>query len=90
MSDPFTIATKHWHRLRDSRVSAMYVTRVKLHEAWPVFRPRPVDDQVEAHTSYGRSSGCVDPIEKKPLNHFLPGSATLSFGTAEYGLACKF
>jgi pyruvate formate lyase activating enzyme len=42
-------------------------------------------------TTYGRSSGfCVDPIEKKPLAHFLPGSAVLSFGTAGCNLACKF
>jgi pyruvate formate lyase activating enzyme len=42
-------------------------------------------------TTYGRSSGfCVDPIEKKPLNHFLPGTAVLSFGTAGCNLACKF
>jgi pyruvate formate lyase activating enzyme len=42
-------------------------------------------------TSYGRSSGfCVDPIEKKPLNHFLPGSAVFSFGTAGCNLACRF
>ncbi len=42
-------------------------------------------------TTYGRSSGfCVDPIEKKPLNHFLPGSAVLSFGTAGCNLTCKF
>ena len=42
-------------------------------------------------TTYGRSSGfCVDPVEKKPLNHFLPGSAVLSFGTAGCNLACKF
>ncbi|HEX6945267.1 MAG TPA: AmmeMemoRadiSam system radical SAM enzyme [Casimicrobiaceae bacterium] len=42
-------------------------------------------------TTYGRSSGfCIDPIEKKPLNHFLPGSAVLSFGTAGCNLACKF
>jgi len=41
--------------------------------------------------TYGRSSGfCVDPIEKKPLNHFLPGTAVLSFGTAGCNLACKF
>jgi hypothetical protein len=34
-------------------------------------------------TTYGRSSGfCIDPIEKKPLNHFLPGTPVLSFGTA--------
>ncbi len=42
-------------------------------------------------TTYGRSSGfCVDPIEKKPLHHFLPGSAVLSFGTAGCNLSCKF
>ena len=42
-------------------------------------------------TTYGRSSGfCIDPIEKKPLNHFFPGSSVLSFGTAGCNLACKF
>jgi pyruvate formate lyase activating enzyme len=42
-------------------------------------------------TTYGRSSGfCVDPIEKKPLNHFLPGTPVLSFGTAGCNLTCKF
>jgi pyruvate formate lyase activating enzyme len=46
--------------------------------------------EVRLHT-YGRSSGfCVDPIEKKPLNHFLPGTSVLSFGTAGCNLACKF
>ena len=42
-------------------------------------------------TTYGRSTGfCIDPIEKKPLNHFYPGSAVLSFGTAGCNLGCKF
>jgi pyruvate formate lyase activating enzyme len=42
-------------------------------------------------TTYGRSSGfCIDPIEKKPLNHFLPGTSILSFGTAGCNLSCKF
>src|SRR5690606_23242068 len=42
-------------------------------------------------TTWGRSSGfCVDPIEKKPLNHFLPGTPVLPFGTAGCNLACKF
>jgi pyruvate formate lyase activating enzyme len=41
--------------------------------------------------SYGRASGfCIDPIEKKPLDHFLPGSAVLSFGTAGCNLGCHF
>jgi pyruvate formate lyase activating enzyme len=42
-------------------------------------------------TTYGRSTGfCLDPIEKKPLNHFYPGTAVLSFGTAGCNLACKY
>ncbi len=41
--------------------------------------------------TYGRSTGfCIDPIEKKPLNHFLPGTPVLSFGTAGCNLGCKF
>jgi pyruvate formate lyase activating enzyme len=49
-----------------------------------------VDDGIVL-TTYGRSSGfCIDPIEKKPLNHFFPGSSVLSFGTAGCNLACKF
>ncbi len=52
-------------------------------------RAREADEIVL--TTYGRSSGfCIDPIEKKPLNHFLPGSAVLSFGTAGCNLGCKF
>lgn len=48
------------------------------------------DDQIKLF-SYGRSSGfCIDPIEKKPLNHFYPGTSVLSFGTAGCNLACKF
>jgi AmmeMemoRadiSam system radical SAM enzyme/AmmeMemoRadiSam system protein B/AmmeMemoRadiSam system protein A len=42
-------------------------------------------------STYGRSTGfCIDPIEKKPLNHFLPGTPVLSFGTAGCNLGCKF
>jgi pyruvate formate lyase activating enzyme len=42
-------------------------------------------------TTYGRSSGfCIDPIEKKPLNHYLPGTKVLSFGTAGCNLGCRF
>src|SRR5438445_11156222 len=42
-------------------------------------------------TTYGRSSGfCVDPVEKKPLNHFYPGTSILSFGTAGCNLGCRF
>ncbi len=91
--DLFTIATKHWHRLNDGRIQCDVCPRAcKLHEGQRglCFVRSRIDDQIIL-TSYGRSSGfCVDPVEKKPLNHFLPGSAVLSFGTAGCNLACKF
>jgi len=91
--DLFTIATKHWHRLNDGRIQCDVCPRAcKLHEGQRglCFVRSRIDDQITL-TSYGRSSGfCVDPVEKKPLNHFLPGSAVLSFGTAGCNLACKF
>ena len=52
---------------------------------------READDDGIVLSSYGRSTGfCVDPIEKKPLNHFLPGTPVLSFGTAGCNLGCRF
>jgi len=87
------VATTYWHALEDGRVQCDLCPRFcKLHEGQEGFcfvRARQGDQIVL--TTYGRSSGfCVDPIEKKPLNHFLPGMATLSFGTAGCNLACKF
>jgi pyruvate formate lyase activating enzyme len=82
-----------WHRLDDGRIQCDLCPRdCKLHEGQrgACFVRARVDDAMVL-TTYGRSSGfCVDPIEKKPLNHFLPGSAVLSFGTAGCNLACKF
>ena len=93
IDDPFTVPTHHWHRLDDGRVQCDVCPRAcRLHEGQRglCFVRARVADQVVL-TSYGRSSGfCVDPVEKKPLNHFLPGSAVLSFGTAGCNLACKF
>jgi pyruvate formate lyase activating enzyme len=85
--------TRWWHRLDDGRVQCDVCPRAcKLHEGQRglcFVRMRHGDQVVLA--TYGRSSGfCVDPIEKKPLNHFLPGSAVLSFGTAGCNLACRF
>ena len=82
-----------WQRLDDGRIQCDLCPReCKLHEGQRgacFVRARSGDAMVL--TTYGRSSGfCVDPIEKKPLNHFLPGSAVLSFGTAGCNLACKF
>ena len=85
--------TRHWHRLDDGRIQCDVCPRAcRLHEGQRglCFVRGRVDDQVVL-ASYGRSSGfCVDPIEKKPLNHFLPGTPVLSFGTAGCNLACKF
>ncbi len=87
------VATKYWHRLEDGRVQCDVCPRAcKLHEGQRgmCFVRARKDDQIVL-TTYGRSSGfCVDPIEKKPLNHFLPGTPVLSFGTAGCNLACKF
>ena len=85
--------TRYWHRLDDGRVQCDICPRAcKLREGQRglcFVRAREGDAVVL--TSYGRSSGfCIDPIEKKPLNHFLPGTPVLSFGTAGCNLACKF
>jgi pyruvate formate lyase activating enzyme len=82
-----------WHRLDDGRVQCDLCPRdCKLHEGQRGFcfvRERQGDAMVL--TTYGRSSGfCVDPIEKKPLHHFYPGTSVLSFGTAGCNLGCRF
>ena len=85
--------TKYWHLLDDGRVQCDVCPRAcRLHEGQRglcFVRAREGDRIVS--TTYGRSSGyCIDPIEKKPLNHFLPGTPVLSFGTAGCNLTCKF
>ena len=87
------VATEYWHRLDDGRVQCDLCPRnCRLHagQRGLCFVRAERDGEV-VFTSYGRSTGfCIDPIEKKPLNHFLPGSSVLSFGTAGCNLACKF
>ena len=87
------VPTKYWHKLKDGRIQCDLCPRYcRLHEGQRGFcfvRANEKDQIVL--TTYGRSSGyCVDPIEKKPLNHYLPGTPILSFGTAGCNLACKF
>ena len=84
---------RYWHVLEDGRIQCDVCPRYcKLHEGQRglcFVRARQGDRMLL--TTYGRSSGfCVDPIEKKPLNHFLPGTPVLSFGTAGCNLTCKF
>jgi pyruvate formate lyase activating enzyme len=88
-----TLPTRYWHALDDGRVQCDVCPRAcKLRDGQRglcFVRAREGDEIVL--TTHGRSSGfCVDPIEKKPLNHFLPGTAVLSFGTAGCNLACRF
>jgi len=82
-----------WHRLDDGRIQCDLCPRdCKLHDGQrgACFVRQNIDNEMIL-TTYGRSSGfCIDPIEKKPLNHFYPGSSVLSFGTAGCNLACKF
>ncbi len=82
-----------WHRLDDGRIQCDLCPRdCKLHDGQrgACFVRQNFGGEMIL-TTYGRSSGfCIDPIEKKPLHHFYPGSSVLSFGTAGCNLACKF
>ncbi len=82
-----------WHALDDGRLQCDLCPRdCRLHEGQRgACFVRGMADGRMVLTTYGRSSGfCIDPIEKKPLNHFYPGSNVFSFGTAGCNLACKF
>jgi pyruvate formate lyase activating enzyme len=85
--------TRYWHRLDNGQIQCDLCPRAcKLHEGQRgLCFVRACAGGEIVLTTYGRSSGyCIDPIEKKPLNHFHPGTSVLSFGTAGCNLACKF
>jgi pyruvate formate lyase activating enzyme len=84
---------RYWQSLSDGRVQCdLCPRRCRLHEGQRGFCfVRACEGGEVVLTTYGRSSGfCVDPIEKKPLNHYLPGTPVLSFGTAGCNLGCRF
>jgi len=88
-----SVETRYWSRLEDGRIQCDVCPRhCRLSEGQRglcFVRARERDQVVL--TTWGRSSGyCIDPIEKKPLNHFLPGTPVLSFGTAGCNLSCRF
>lgn len=90
---PDAFPTKYWHDLPDGRIQCDLCPRAcKLREGQRgLCFVRARENNQVVLTTYGRSSGfCIDPIEKKPLNHFLPGTPVLSFGTAGCNLTCKF
>ena len=92
-ADLVGVAGRYWHKIDDGRLQCDLCPRFcKLRDGQRglCFVRACANDEIVL-TTYGRSSGfCVDPIEKKPLNHFLPGTPVLSFGTAGCNLACKF
>jgi len=83
----------YWHLLDNNKVQCdlcPHFCQLKEGQRGLCYIRGAKDQQMHLY-SYGKSSGfCVDPIEKKPLNHFLPGTAVLSFGTAGCNLTCKF
>jgi len=84
---------RFWRSLEDGRIECeICPRRCRLHDGQRgLCFVRAREGGRLVLTTYGRSSGyCIDPIEKKPLNHFLPGTPVLSFGTAGCNLACKF
>jgi len=87
------VPTRYWTRMPDGRVRCDVCPReCKLQEGQRgLCFVRANEGGEIVLTTWGRSSGfCVDPIEKKPLNHFLPGTPVLSFGTAGCNLSCQF
>lgn len=93
MPDQSSVPTRYWQVRNDGTVQCDLCPRhCHLHEGQRgLCFVRACENGEVVLTSYGRSTGfCIDPIEKKPLNHFFPGSSVLSFGTAGCNLACKF
>jgi pyruvate formate lyase activating enzyme len=87
------VPTKYWRDAGVDRVECTLCPRFcQLHEGQRgLCFVRMNEGRRIVLTTYGRSSGfCIDPIEKKPLNHFYPGSSVLSFGTAGCNLVCRF
>ncbi|WP_428604775.1 AmmeMemoRadiSam system radical SAM enzyme [Sedimenticola sp.] len=85
--------TQYWHRIDENRVQCDLCPReCKIKEGQQgLCFVRACHGGEVVLTTYGRSSGfCVDPIEKKPLNHYLPGTPVFSFGTAGCNLSCRF
>lgn len=93
ISTEHSVHTRYWHALENGKVQCDLCPRFcKLNDDQRglCFVRGRVGNEIRL-LSYGLSSGfCIDPIEKKPLNHFLPGTPVLSFGTAGCNLACKF
>ena len=90
---PKVSQTRWWTMLPDERIECRLCPRFcKLNEGQRGFcfvRQRVGDRMVL--TTYGRSSGfCVDPIEKKPVVHYNPGSKIFSIATTGCNWGCSY
>src|SRR5262249_54824744 len=88
-----TVPTRYWHALEDGRIQCDVcprACRLRDGQRGLCYVRARADDGIVLATYARRSGSCVDPIEKKPLNHFLPGTPVLSFGTAGCNLSCRF
>ncbi len=93
MRDMSHFPGRYWHKLNDGKIQCDLCPRdCKLSDGQRgLCFVRKCENNAIVLTTYGRSSGfCIDPIEKKPLNHFYPGSSVLSFGTAGCNLSCHY
>jgi pyruvate formate lyase activating enzyme len=91
--EPGVVKADFWHRTESGRIQCDLCPRgCALRSGQRGFCVvREARDEELVLASYGRASGfCIDPIEKKPLNHFYPGSSVLSFGTCGCNLGCRF
>jgi pyruvate formate lyase activating enzyme len=91
--EPGVVEAQWWHRTESGRVKCDLCPRGCIladgQRGFCFVREARGGQMVLS--SYGRASGfCIDPIEKKPLNHFFPGTSILSFGTAGCNLGCRF
>lgn len=88
-----SFTARYWKKLDNGEVECNLCPRkckIKEGQRGLCFVRKCEDGKLILDT-YGKSSGfCIDPIEKKPLNHFLPNTSILSFGTAGCNLTCKF
>ena len=87
------VRTKYWQTLDDGRVQCDVCPRhCRLRDGQRGLCWVRGNHQGEiVLSSWGQASGfCIDPVEKKPLNHFLPGTPILSFGQQGCNLTCRF
>ena len=87
------VVAKWWEPVEKDKILCTLCPRYcKIGEGQPGFCYIRQNHEGKLYTTgYGHPTGfAIDPIEKKPLNHFLPGTSVLSFGTAGCNLGCRF